>query len=454
MAELQPANASWHRFLPRAVRDRLDGRHGLQAVLSNSSWMFGDKILRMIMGLLVGVWTVRYLGPTQLGLLNFSGAFAGLFAAFATLGLDSLVVRDLVHEPSRQNTLLGTAFVMKLVAGTLSVLAAVVAIAIVRPGETLTLYIVLLSSAIYIFQSLFVIDFYFQAKVQSKYTVYSTTSAFLVISAVKVTLLVTNASLLAFAWAGLAEFILGSMFLVVAFRANHQSLKLWSFDKTVAWTLLRHCWPLILSGLAIMIYMRIDQVMIGQMLGDHDVGLFSAAVRISEMWYFVPLALASSVFPAIIASKKLGEAIYYERLQKFFTLMTWLGLIVAIVVSLARNWITHLLYGDAYAASASVLGIHIWAGVFVASGVASSGWFIVEHLQKIAFYRALGGGFVNVALNFVLIPRYGIEGAATATVISQGLASIVFDVVNPKTRPIFWMKLKAFDPMRLLTLRG
>ena len=161
------------------------------------------------------------------------------------------------------------------------------------------------------------------------------------------------------------------------------------------------------------------------------------------MWYFIPMALASSVFPTIIASKKISNAVYYERLQKFFTIMVWIAIGMAVTVTMFNNMIIRLLYGVAYAESATVLSIHIWAGVFVALGVASGSWFIVEHLQKLAFYRTLFGGLVNICLNLFLIPKYGIEGAAVATVISQACATLFFDFYNPRTRPIFWMKLKA-----------
>lgn len=436
-------NARWFKYLPGVIRTRLDGRHGLQAVLGNSGWMFFDKILRMGIGLLVGIWVVRYLGPTQLGLLSYAGAFAGLFGALATLGLDSIVIRELVKSPERQNELLGTAFVLKLVAGVITLLLVVLAISVVRHGESLTIWIVALSAATFLFLPVNVIDMYFQAKVQSKFTVCAAVFAFLVVTLAKIAMILTGAPLIFFAWAVLAEAILTAGFLLAIYGMNLQQVRAWRYKGQVAQELLGQSWPLILSGLSIMLYMRLDQIMIGQILGDKEVGLFAAAVRISEMWYFIPMALASSVFPTIIASKKISNAVYYERLQKFFTIMVWIAIGMAVTVTMFNNMIIRLLYGVAYAESATVLSIHIWAGVFVALGVASGSWFIVEHLQKLAFYRTLFGGLVNICLNLFLIPKYGIEGAAVATVISQACATLFFDFYNPRTRPIFWMKLKA-----------
>ena len=293
-------NASWIKFVPRFIRVRLEGRHGLQAALSNTGWLLADKILRMSVGLFVWVWIARSLGPEQFGLWNFVTAFTALFCAFATLGLDGIVVRELVKNPERQNDLLGSAFVLKFIGGVISLLIALLAISLVRSGETLTLWLVGLSAAGFIFQSVNVIDFYFQAKVQSRYTVYAASGAFVLMTLVKIFLLLTSAPLIAFAWAGLGEIALTAIFLLVAYRFNHHNMREWRYDGRVARELLRASWPLILSGLAIMIYMRIDQIMIGQMLGDKEVGLYSAAVRISEVWYFIPMAIVSSVFPAII----------------------------------------------------------------------------------------------------------------------------------------------------------
>ncbi len=259
-------------------------------------------------------------------------------------------------------------------------------------------------------------------------------------------MLLTSAPLIAFAWAGLAEVVLTASFLVVSYRLNRYNIWQWQYSRIVARGLLVSSWPLMLSGLAIMIYMRIDQIMIGEILGDKEVGLFSAAVRISEIWYFIPTAIVSSVVPIIIQSKKKSERLYYARLQTLLTTLVWLGICVAAVITLVRGPAISFLFGAIYAESADVLAIHIWGGVFVALGVGSGIWFTVENLQKYSFYRALIGGLVNVVLNITLIPKYGINGAAMATVVSYALS--VFSIGLLKDgRVIFRMMLRAFVPL-------
>ena len=440
-------NAAWVKYLPGFIRAKLEGRHGFQAILANTGWLFVDKVLRRGVGLFVGVWIARYLGPEQFGLWNFAIAFTALFGAFATLGLDSIVVRELVKNPERQNELLGSAFALKVIGGAITLLIAIIAISLVRSGETLALWLVGLSAAGFIFQSVNVIDFYFQSKVQSRYTVYAANGAFVLMTLVKIALLLNSAPLIAFAWAGLTEIALTAIFLMLAYRINHQGIRGWRFRSKVASALLKDSWPLILSGIAIMIYMRIDQIMIGQMLGDKEVGLFSAAVRISEVWYFIPLAIVSSVFPAIIAAKQQSESLYLQRLQKLFNFMFLIGFGMAILMTFSSHIVVKLLFGVEYAEASTVLAIHIWAGVFVAMGVASGSWLTTENLQKYSFYRTLNGSIANVILNFFLIPKFGINGAAVATVLSYGIA--VFSIgIYADCREIFFMMFRSMNPFR------
>ncbi|MFM6309557.1 MAG: oligosaccharide flippase family protein, partial [Dolichospermum sp.] len=173
----------------------------------------------------------------------------------------------------------------------------------------------------------------FQSQVQSKYTVIAKNTAFVITALVKVALISLHAPLIAFAWAGLGEVSLGAIGLIISYRVRGYSPWLWPWSLPLAKTLLKESWPLILSGLTIIIYMRIDQIMLGQMVGDKAVGLYSAATRISEIWYFIPGAIASSVIPSIYAAKEVSEALYYQRIEQFLRLLSWLAIVVAVPMS-------------------------------------------------------------------------------------------------------------------------
>ena len=392
---------------------------GLRKVTNNINWLFLDKFLRLGVGLVVSAWIARYLGPQQYGLWNYAIAFASIFGAFAYLGLDGIVVRDIVRDPVSRDRILGSAFYLKLFAGIGTLVLTLLAVIFIKPGDRLMLCLVALTSLGFIFASVNVIDFYYQSQVKSKYTVYAQNAAFLIITLVKVGLLFGKAPLLAFAIAGMAEIVLGSIFLIATYAYNHMSIRAWRFDGNVARNLLKDSWPLTLASMAIMVCMRIDQVMIGNMLGAGEVGVYSAAVAISEVWYFVPVVIAASLFPAIIESKKESEALYYLRLQKLYDLMALMGICVAVAMTFLSPVLIKLLYGNVYARSAPVLAIHAWIGITVCISTIHGKWLLIEGLQMYSLVYAVIGAIVNVFLNLIFIKRFGVNGAAMATLFAQ-----------------------------------
>ncbi|MDW8002825.1 MAG: flippase [Deltaproteobacteria bacterium] len=281
-------------------------------------WLTFDKVFRLGVGLFVMGWIARYLGPEQFGLWNYAIAFTSLFSAFATLGLDGIVVRELVKYPEKTEELLGTAFVLRLIGGLIAFGLSIGGAFLLGNTDTLTLSLIALSAGGFVFQAFTVIDYYNQAKIMSKYTVWAQNGAFLIVSVTKVALVTIKAPLVAFALAGLAEILLGSSFLLVFFLKNSSlSIKTLNFNFQLAKSLLKDSWPLMLSGIAIMVYTRIDQVMIKEMLGDREVGLYSAAVRMSEICYFIPVIVVSSIFPKIVEFKNNSQQLYHERLERF-----------------------------------------------------------------------------------------------------------------------------------------
>ena len=401
----------------------------------NTSWLFGEKILRMIVGLFVGIWVARYLGPEQYGLFSYAQSFVGLFSAIATLGLDGIVVRELVKDESRRDKLIGTAFWLKMM-GAFSVLA-LLAFSVnftSNDGDTNILVFIIASATI--FQSFNVVDMYFQSKVLSRYVVYANMIALLLSSIVKIVLIVNEAPLIAFAWVILFDsFILACGYLYFYIYSRHLNpTAIWKFNKQIALSLLKDSWPLILSGIVISIYMKVDQVMIKEMLDHEAVGQYAAAVRLSEAWYFIPVVIASSLFPAIINAKKQSEELYYTRLQKLYDLMVWMAITIALPMTFLSDWIVHLLYGEQYNQAGNVLMIHIWAGIFVFLGVASGKWLVSENLQIFSTINTTIGAIVNIGLNYILIPRIGVEGAAWATFISYFIAAYLSLFFWKKTR--------------------
>ena len=395
----------------------------------------------MVAGLLVGIWVARYLGPAQFGLFSYAIAFTALFSSIAKLGLDSIVVRDLVREPSQRDLYLGTAFWLKLF-GALVMLGVVgIAMQLTSSDVTTKLYIFIIASGT-IFQSFEVVDFYFQSKVLSKLVSICKLTQLLISSLLKIYLIFVQADLFWFVLVSLVDQITLALTLYLAYRYQKVGDFFRHLSPRVAKQLLQNSWPLIFSGLVVMIYMRIDQIMIKEMLGEKEVGIFSAAVRLSEVWYFVPMVITQSLFPAIVGAKETSENLYYVRLQRLFTALTWMAIIFAVLMTFSSDWLIAMLYGEAYKDASQILMVHAWTGIFVSLGVASGSWFTSENLQRYALYRTSLGAIINVLLNLVLIPIYGLIGAAIATVIAQSVAALFFDVLTKKTRMVFLMKLK------------
>jgi O-antigen/teichoic acid export membrane protein len=424
----------------------LKQHQGFMKYFKNTSWLFAEQILRMIVGLFVGIWVARYLGPEKFGLFSYAQSFAGLFTVIATVGLNGIVVRELVKDESRRDELISTAFWLKLMGAFSVLIILAIAINFTSNDSDINSLVFIIASAT-IFQSFNVVDMYFQSKVLSKYIVYANVVSLLLSSIVKIILILNEAPLIAFAWVILFDsFVLASGFVYFYIKNQHDSQTLdhysvlgrassfaCKFKKSTALYLLKDSWPLILSGVLISITMKIDQIMIKEMMNAEAVGQYAAAVRISGIWYFIPMVIATSLFPAIINAKKQSDELYYARLQKLYDLMLWMAIAIALPMTFLSDWIVNLLYGEQYSQAGIVLMIHIWAGIFVFLGVANGKWMLNENKQNIVLYGHVFGAILNILLNLYLIAPYGIKGAAIATLASYWISTLfVYTLYKPR----------------------
>jgi len=370
----------------------------------------------------------------------------------ATLGLDGIMVRELVKSPERRDELLGTAFWLKLGGAVLMWIGITAAIPFTHNDTQTNILITIIAFGV-IFQAFNVIDFNYQAEVKSKFVVYAHLVQLVVSSITKLIFVWISAPLVWFACVFLLDAVVHAVGLTAIYLKNTGKVWCWKWRWETARVLLKDSWPLILSGMVISIYMKIDQVMIKEMLGAEQVGHYAAAVRLSEAWYFVPMAITSSVFPAIINAKKQSEELYYQRLQKLYDLMVWLAVAIALPTTFLAPWVIRVLYGDAFLPAAGVLSIHIWAGVSVFLGVASSQYLIAENYTRISFYRTFIGAIVNVILNIILIPKYGINGAASATLISYFAATFSVGFIAKTKRQVVLMLKSFLLPIKIFKAR-
>ncbi len=399
--------------------------------------------MRLLSGLVVGVWVARYLGPEDFGILNYALSFVGLFLTLSTLGLDGIVIRELLQKPDQRNQIIGTGFILKL-AGAFVVMMILVLALWQSQSPYQEQFMILAIGASVLFQSFNVIDYQFQSAVRSKFVVMASLGSLVVSSALKILLILLEFPLIYFGTVFLIEaFVLAAglifFYLKQGFRPGD-----WRFRMKTAKMLLKDSWPLILSGLVITLYMKIDQIMIKSMLNNEAVGQYAAAVRLSEIWYFIPIVIANSLFPSIVNSKKVSQELYYHRLQKLYSLMVLISVVIAIPITFGSDALVEFLYGPAYSDASIVLMIHIWSAVFIFLLHASGKWLVNENYTMNAFYRNLAGAVLNILLNLYLIPVMGIIGSAIATLVSYAIAGFFYDAFDKKLKKSFYLKLNAF----------
>lgn len=412
-----------------------------KVVLENIFWLLLDKFLRMGLGVFVVILMARYLGPEKFGLFNYIAALIALFGAFSALGLNAIVTRDLVTHENKGETL-GTTFGLRLISSFIAYIALMVAVFFLRSDQKLAQMLALIMGMSLLFNSSDVIKFWFESQITSKYTVFIENGFFFVVAGIKLLFIYFEAPLIMFGYAILAEAI-AVCFGLFWIYTRHGSGQRWTFKLSKAKYLLSQSWPLIISSTAWIVYTKIDQVMIGQMLDDKQVGLYTAASKLSEIANFFPAVIAFSFIPAILKIKSTNRNQYEQSFQNLYYLIITLMVIGAIVVTNISGFIISLLYGDSYVGSETVLSIHFWIVVLVALATISGRYLVNDNLQKFTMKRHILGVCLNIPLNYIAIPKYGINGAAYASLLSLFIANYLFDAVDKRTRPVFIHKTKS-----------
>lgn len=391
---------------------------------ANTSWLFFERILRIVVTFVVAVFVVRYLGPKDFGLYSYTISFAWLFAAISTLGLESISTRELIKYPDKRDEINGTVFILRLAGSVACIILTAIVLLLIGESASTTILILIFSGS-FIFQSFSTIEYYFRGIVKAKYNAYALSASVIFSSLLKILFIFLKAPLIYFIVAASLEYLVLAIGLVVVYKYNNLSVFNWKYSKEIAISLLKDSWPLALSGVVVMIYMRIDQVMIKNMMNEEAVGYYSAAVRLCEAWYFIPVTLCNAIFPAIVNAKNVSEKFYHNRMQKLYDLLSWLAIGIAVPVTIFSDQIIQILFGSDFASAAPVLTIYIWAGIAVFLNVASSQYLINENFTKLTFLRTSIGMIVNVVLNIILIPVYGIIGSAIATLISYTIVTFI-----------------------------
>ena len=382
-------------------------------------------------------------------MLNYAISFAALFAFLIDLGINSVLVRQLVNSPDRRDELLGTSIVLKF-SGWLVMFLMIIVSLFVVPGITGARKMVLIISAGYLFQVFQTIDYYFQSKVQSKYVALSQMAAWIIVSACRAYFAFAGVPVLYFAILESANMILTGLGFALFYGYTTGSIFKWRFHWQTAKSLMHECWPLLLSSATVMIYMRIDQVMIKSMISPEANGQYAIAIKLCEMWYILPMIIGSSMFPALVRAKKVSIEHYWHRLKIFSTIMIWTGIFIALFMTVFGGILVSFIYGSAYDQAGKIITIYSWVGVLVFYGAIRSKWLVNENLTKYALIATSCVCVVNIVANIFFIRKLGVNGAAVATLTAYYAYDLTIMPFIKKVRPIWKLFFTSLIPVYLI----
>lgn len=428
----------WLRLLPAPIRDQLAGRRAVQDIIANSGWLLLDRAVRIALGVVVGAWVARYLGPGKYGELAYVIAYIAIFQAVANLGADAIVVRDLARNQAAAPQILGSAVVLRLIVGVACWLLAMGGMAWMGDGQSLALVAVV--GGVLVFQAADTVDLWFQSQSQSRRTVVAKLLACLISNGAKVVLISVEAPLVAFAVIVTFDALASALGLIVAYRRFPTQGK-WRILYARCLDLLRESWPFMLSGLSIMVYMRIDQIMLKEMIGDRALGLYAAMLPLSQLMQIVPIILATSLAPTVSRMKTDNNDAYVGFLVILFRFFFYMGLLGAIVVFFAAPYVIRLLFGAEYTEAIAALRVHVFSNPFCFLGIAHGLWLVNERRFAVRLYGTMGAGLITVAGNALLIPRIGIMAACYTAIASQLVAAVLINALLD--RKSFNMQIKA-----------
>lgn len=416
-----------NKFVPEKWRWILE-HEGFKKYFKNTGWMFFAQGFSAI-SLFVNIWVARYLGPNDFGRLSYALAFAGMFGFIANLGVSGILIRELVKHPEKRDKLLGTSFILVLIGGIISFLIISI-LAFLFVDEFVVRSLIMIFALGSIFNSFSVIYGYFQASVQAKKNSQAQILNIVLSSFLKIVLILSGKGIIWLMLVYAAEFFFNSVFFIFCYLRSGLKISSWKFDYQLAKSILSVSWLLMLSSGAAMLYMKIDQVMVGHYLDSTAVGLYAASVRLVEIWYFIPAIICGSLFPAIVNAKSLSQNAYYKRLKALYFLLAGVGFLIAIPSVILAPWFINLFYGSAYFGSVEILRIYIWSGVglFLTWGI--NNYYLSENKLYSLFLLSFFSLIINVILNLIFIPQLGVNGAAWATLVSYSVGPIVIYLFN------------------------
>lgn len=400
--------------------------------LSNTIWNIGGKVFQMIISLIVGMLTARYLEPSNYGIIGYTASYVTFFSAICQLGFNSVAVKEIIEHPEKQGEILGSTIFYRIISSLVSAVGVAILVYFLDDGDSLIIWVAFLQSLSLVFQSFEMIHFWYQSRMETEVSVKVQTFAYLVMAAYKIAILALGKDVIWFACSTALEAAVVALALVWSYkRSNGQKLKI---SISCGNEMLKYSYHFILSGMMVTIYSHMDRVMLKQMLSETAVGYYTAATKVAQMWSFVLTALINSARPLIISARKQNYAIYIKQNKRLYAAIIWIGIAVAAVMTIGGKWIIYFMYGQDYLPATSSLQISAWYTMFAMLGTARGIWVVCENKARYVKYYLGIGAVVNIILNYLMIPKFGPGGAAAATLITQIFTSVFAPALFKETR--------------------
>ena len=415
----------------------------IKKIFGNSMWQISEKIITMLLSVIVTSFIARYLGTEQYGLVNYIISVVSLFTTFSTLGMEKITINDIVENRNSKEKIIGTSFIIRLIGGIVLILISQITLYILTDGDTVSQILGIIMGICMLFKAFEVIEYYLQSQMNLKITSIIRFITAIVVTITKILVVYFDFGVIGFICTYFIDAAVAGILFFIWYKKNNKEK--WKPSKEYAKSLLSRCWYVAIGGLLVTIYMRIDQVMLGSMLENKTQnGIYSAAVRIAEMWYFVPTAVITAIQPIILKSKTNGnEDEYNKNMQRLYDIVSIISITCGIIISLFGGLVVDILYGVEYKGAYEVLSISVWAGLFALLGTARSIWLVAEEKQKYTLVFTIMGGATNIILNSIFIPKMGAIGAAIATLIAQFVANVIALMPIKATRKSSIMILKS-----------